>query len=216
MDIKKTTESLVYVPLGKVTLVGSLAIPEGASGIVLFAHGSGSSRLSPRNNFVAEVLRRKGLATLLLDLLTAEEDSDYEMRFDINLLAHRLVAVTKWLQEQAEMRNLAIGYFGASTGAAAAIQSAALLPHQISAIVSRGGRPDLAMAYLAKIESPTLLIVGGYDDVVIELNKEAYDGLACVKKMEIVPRATHLFEEPGTLEKVAELAVEWFEKYLKK
>lgn len=216
MVIKKTTESLVSIPLGKVTLVGSIAIPEGASGIVLFAHGSGSSRLSPRNNFVAEVLRRRGLATLLLDLLTAEEDSDYEMRFDINLLAHRLVAVTKWLQEQSEMRNLAIGYFGASTGAAAAIQSAAMLTHQISAIVSRGGRPDLALAYLAKIEPPTLLIVGGSDDVVIELNKEAYAGLACIKKMEIVPGATHLFEEPGTLEKVAELAADWFEKYLKK
>ena len=216
MDKKKTTESLVYIPHEKVTLVGSLAIPEGASGIVLFAHGSGSSRLSPRNNFVAEVLRSQGLATLLLDLLTPEEDSDYEMRFDINLLAHRLVAVTKWLQEQAEMKNFAIGYFGASTGAAAAIQSAAVLPKQISAIVSRGGRPDLAMAYLAKIEAPTLLIVGGYDDVVIELNKEAYDGLACIKKMEIVPGATHLFEETGTLEKVAELAAGWFEKYLGK
>ena len=216
MDKMKTTESLVYIPNGKVTLVGSLAIPEGASGIVLFAHGSGSSRLSPRNNFVAEVLRSQGLATLLLDLLTPEEDSDYEMRFDINLLAHRLVAVTKWLQEQPEMKNFAIGYFGASTGAAAAIQSAAVLPKQISAIVSRGGRPDLAMAYLAKIEAPTLLIVGGYDDVVIELNKEAYDGLACIKKMEIVPGATHLFEEAGTLEKVAELAAGWFEKYLGK
>ncbi|NCD07890.1 MAG: alpha/beta hydrolase [Negativicutes bacterium] len=209
-EINKT----VIIPDGKANMVGSLVIPEGAKALVLFAHGSGSSRHSPRNNYVASVIRKNGLATLLLDLLTPAEDSNYETRFDIDLLAHRLFVATKWLQAQPETCTLSIGYFGASTGAAAAIQSAAIPSAGIYAIVSRGGRPDLAMSYLDKITSPTLLIVGGKDDVVIELNKEAYDRLACIKKLEIVQGATHLFEEQGTLERVAELAEDWFAKHL--
>jgi len=204
----------IYIPDGKATIAGSLVIPEGATGVVLFAHGSGSSRYSPRNNYVASVIRKNGLATLLMDLLTPEEDLSYEKRFDISLLSRRLSAATKWLKEQPEASEFRIGYFGASTGAAAAIQSAAMPASKIDAIVSRGGRPDLAMSYLGKIQVPTLFIVGGLDDVVLELNKEAFDKLACNKKIEIVEGATHLFEEEGTLEKVAELAAGWFKKYL--
>lgn len=210
VEIDKT----VIIPDGKANMVGSLAIPEGATAVVLFAHGSGSSRHSPRNNYVASVIRKNGLATLLLDLLTPEEDSNYEKRFDIDLLAHRLSIATKWLRAQPETCKLSIGYFGASTGAAATIQSAAATSAEIYAIVSRGGRPDLAMSYLDKITSPTLLIVGSKDDVVIELNKEAYDRLGCIKKLEIVQGATHLFEEQGALERVAELAEDWFAKHL--
>lgn len=208
-------ERLVHIPAARVSLEGALAIPEGAEGIVLFAHGSGSSRKSPRNNFVAQVLRRSGLATLLMDLLTREEDMDYETRFDIDLLAERLDAATGWLRTEESTKNLRIGYFGASTGAAAALKSAASAGEVIGAIVSRGGRPDLAMEALPKVKSPTLLIIGGHDELVIELNRKAYERLKAQKEMVIVPGATHLFEEPGALEEVAKLAARWFKTHLK-
>jgi|GEM_PF-189714 len=207
-------ENIVYIPDGNIVLTGSLEIPDRPLGIVLFAHGSGSSRLSPRNVYVAEALRKRGFGTLLMDLLTFEEDLDHERRFDIELLSHRLLVATRWLQKQDKAGSLPVGYFGASTGAAAAIQAAASLGEQIRAVVSRGGRPDLAWEYLEEIKSPTLLLVGGNDDVVIELNQKAYERINAVKKMEIVAEATHLFEEPGTLETVADLAGDWFEKHL--
>jgi len=216
MDSKMKGERLVHIPVGMVMLEGALEIPEGAKGVVLFAHGSGSSRHSPRNNYVARVLRDNGLGTLLLDLLTPEEDLNYEMRFNIDLLAERLLAATKWLMEEDEAKRLNVGYFGASTGAAAAIETAAAMGDKVSAVVSRGGRPDLAWPYLDSIKAPTLLIVGGYDDVVIGLNEKAFREINAVKKMEIVPGATHLFEEPGTLEAVAGLASAWFVKYMNK
>ena len=214
MDKSDKAEKMILINDGEKTIEGSLIIPAGAGGIVVFAHGSGSSRHSIRNNYVAAVIRKNNLATFLLDLLTPEEDADYSKRFDIDLLAHRLFIAKKWLQEQPDTKNLRIGYFGASTGAAAAIQSAAGNADIVKAIVSRGGRPDLAMPYLEKITAPTLLIVGGNDEIVIELNIEAYNNLQCDKKLEIVEGATHLFEEPGTLEQVAILAEKWFEKYL--
>ncbi|MGE4589470.1 MAG: dienelactone hydrolase family protein [Acidaminococcaceae bacterium] len=207
-------EKIVLINDGAKIIEGALTIPKEANGIVVFAHGSGSSRYSVRNNYVAASIRKHNLATFLLDLLTPEEDGDYAKRFDINLLAHRLSLVTKWLKEQPDTKNLKIGYFGASTGAAAAIQSAADNMNMIYAIVSRGGRPDLAMSYLDKISCPTLFIVGGNDEIVIELNKKAYNKLKCDKKLEIVKGATHLFEEQGTLEQVAILAEQWFKKYL--
>jgi dienelactone hydrolase len=182
---------------------------------VLFAHGSGSSRLSPRNNFVARVLQDNGLATLLIDLLTAGEDRDHATRFDIALLTRRLIATARWLREQPQTRRLHIGLFGASTGAAAALQAASRMGADIAAVVSRGGRPDLAGSEaLAGVRSPVLLIVGGRDDTVIDLNQQAYAQLGCVREMVIVPGATHLFEEPGALEQVAQLAGQWFGKYL--
>lgn len=214
MDRGSKVEKTILIDDGGKFIEGSLMIPAGAKGIVVFAHGSGSSRHSVRNNYVASVIRKNNLATFLLDLLTPEEDIDYAKRFDIDLLAHRLFIATKWLQEQQDTKNLRIGYFGASTGAAAAIQSAAKNGDTIKAIVSRGGRPDLAMPYLENITAPTLLIVGGNDEIVIELNIEAYNNLKCDKKLEIVQGATHLFEEPGTLEQVAALAEKWFERYL--
>lgn len=215
MRLVSNSEKLVYIPAGKVRLEGSLAIPEGAEGVVLFAHGSGSSRHSPRNNFVAQVLRKAGLGTLLMDLLTREEDIDYETRFDIGLLAERLDAATGWLAEDEATMNLRTGYFGASTGAAAALKSAAAAGDAIGAVVSRGGRPDLAMDFLAGVRSPTLLVVGGRDEPVIELNRKAYEKIRAEKEMVVVPGATHLFEEPGALEEVANLAARWFKKYLK-
>lgn len=214
MDNNSKNEKTISLTDGEKIIEGSLIIPPNAAGIVVFAHGSGSSRHSIRNNYVASVIRKKNIGTFLLDLLTPEEDSDYARRFDIDLLAHRLFIATKWLQEQTHTKNLRIGYFGASTGAAAAIQSAAETIDIVKAIVSRGGRPDLAMPYLDKITAPTLLVVGGNDGIVIELNIEAYKNLQCEKKLEIIEGATHLFEEPGTLEQVAVLAEKWFEKYL--
>ncbi len=210
-----STESLVHIPIDSHSLEGDLAVPEGAQGIVLFAHGSGSSRLSPRNRQVAQVLREAGLATLLFDLLTVEEDAVYENRFDIELLTGRLLEATRWITSQAELRELQRGYFGASTGAAAALRAAARPEAEVKAVVSRGGRPDLAMSHLGRVTAPTLLIVGEYDDVVIELNQQAYDALGSVsKELTIVPGATHLFEEPGTLEQVAQHARQWFLRYL--
>ena len=212
---QKNTERLIHVPVDSIRLEGMLAIPAGAQGVVLFAHGSGSSRLSPRNNFVARVLREGGVGTLLMDLLTKEEDVTYETRFDIDLLTRRLEAATRWLAGQPETRDLRIGYFGASTGAAAALRAAAILGPGISAVVSRGGRPDLAWEALAQVQAPTLLIVGELDYDVVELNQRAYQQLKAEKQIVLVPGATHLFEEPGALEEVARLASEWFNRYLR-
>jgi putative phosphoribosyl transferase len=204
----------VRIPSAAVTLEGTLAIPPGAKGVVVFAHGSGSSRYSPRNHFAARVLRESGNGTLLFDLLTAEEEIEdnvtRSLRFDIGLLARRLAEVTRWLVERRSACDLGIGYFGSSTGAGAALVAAAEFGQRIDAVVSRGGRPDLAGDALARVQSPTLLIVGGYDDVVIRLNKEALAELRCERELKIVPGATHLFEEPGALEAVAGLATDWF------
>lgn len=201
----------VKIPAGTVELDGELVVPSNASGIVLFAHGSGSSRLSPRNTYVAKVLQQQGVATLLFDLLTPAEDRDYDMRFDIGLLAQRLLAATRWLQTNPATQGLKIGYFGASTGAAAALQAAGSMREAVSAVVSRGGRPDLAgTAALSQVIAPTLLIVGSEDFGVIELNEQAYACMKCRKKLALIPEATHLFEEPGTLEQAARYAAEWF------
>ena len=206
-----SASTLVHIPAGSATIEGMLEIPEHATGLVLFAHGSGSSRHSPRNNYVAGVLRQAGVGTLLMDLLTPEEDRDYAQRFDIGLLTQRLLEAARWVGAQEATRNLALGFFGASTGAAAALEAAALLGQDAVAVVSRGGRPDLASREtLANMKAPTLLLVGGWDDGVIDLNQQAYDQLHCEKKLIIVPGATHLFEEPGTLEEVARQAAAWF------
>ena len=204
----------VQIPVDGIELEGIMAIPDAASSIVLFVHGAGSSRLSPRNNSVAEVLQEKNIATLLFDLLTEEEDTVYETRFNIDLLTERLNAATEWIKEQSETKELKLGYFGASTGAAAALKAAADYGTKIAAVVSRGGRPDMAEDALEKVQSPTLLIVGGNDDVVIELNQQAFERLQCKKELKIIPGATHLFEEPGKLEEVARLATEWFKTLL--
>lgn len=214
MKVAGSTERLVHIKAGRVRLEGVLAVPEGACGIALFAHGSGSSRLSPRNNFVAQVLQKAGLATFLTDLLTREEDLDYEKRFDIDLLTERLKNATEWLKKDEEASGLKIGYFGASTGAAAAIKAAVAEGASIGAIVSRGGRPDLAEDSLAGLKAPILFIVGGRDDIVVELNRMAYSMVRCEKKIVIVPGATHLFEEPGTLEEAANHAALWFKEHL--
>ncbi|MGA7260321.1 MAG: dienelactone hydrolase family protein [Stellaceae bacterium] len=210
--------SLVRITAGPVTLEGNLSLPRGARGIVMFAHGSGSSRLSPRNRYVAQLLNQARLATLLLDLLTAQEEAidlrTARLRFDIGLLAERLVGATDWLLEHPQTRELQIGYFGASTGAAAALVAAAERLDEVAAIVSRGGRPDLAGPRLPQVRAPTLLIVGGNDVQVIELNRAAFAQLRCEKQLVIVPGATHLFEEPGALDDVARLAREWFQRYL--
>ena len=207
-------DQIVRIPANGVQLEGALVIPSEAKGVVLFAHGSGSSRHSPRNNFVAQVLHKADMGTLLMDLLTREEDSIYENRFDIDLLTWRLERATQWLSEQPSGKSLPIGYFGASTGAAAALRAAATFGSLIGAVVSRGGRPDLAMEALDRVESPTLLIVGGFDEIVIDLNRKAYNRLKGEKDFAIVPRASHLFEEPGTLQEAAHLAAEWFTQYL--
>ena len=211
-------EQAVHVPAGEVSLDGDLDLPDGARGIVLFAHGSGSSRLSPRNRHVARLLNEAGLATLLVDLLTPEEEAfdarTARLRFDIDLLAERLVEVTDWLGDRAETRGLRRGYFGASTGAAAALVAAAARPQVVHALVSRGGRPDLAGPALPLVRAPTLLIAGGEDVAVIELNRRALAQLRTEADLAIVPGATHLFEEPGALDEVARLARQWFERYL--
>jgi len=208
----------VQIHAGHAVLSGNLNIPKDASAVVLFAHGSGSSRHSPRNQFVARTLNEAGLATLLFDLLTREEEAidtqTRELRFDIQLLAERLSRATKWANRQEQTRDLHIGYFGSSTGGAAALAAAADNPQGVGAVVSRGGRPDLAGEALPKVHAPTLLIVGGNDDIVIELNEQARDRMRCEVKLEIIPGATHLFEEPGTLEKVAQLASDWFAKHI--
>ena len=205
-------ETAVRITGAGVTLMGDLVLHRDPKGLVIFDHGSGSSRHSVRNKYVASVLRAHGLSTLLLDLLTEAESEWTDKRFDIDLLAQRLTLAENWAKQQDETKQLPIGYFGSSTGAAAALQSAAVLGDEIKAVVSRGGRPDLAKAYLAKVTAPTLLLVGGYDDGVIELNEQAYALLNCEKEMTLIPGATHLFEEAGTLEQVAELAAQWFVK----
>ena len=211
-------ERLVRVKAGSATLEGNLNLPEGARAVVLFAHGSGSSRFSSRNRYVARVLNEAKLATLLIDLLTPEEEAidqrTAHLRFDIRLLAGRLVSATDWLTQNVDTRHLLIGYFGASTGAAAALVAAAERPEVVHAVVSRGGRPDLAGAALPRVRAPTLLIVGGDDVQVIELNRAALALLRCEKQLVIIPGASHLFEEPGALDEVARLAREWFRQHL--
>jgi putative phosphoribosyl transferase len=210
--------SEVQIQVGRARLSGNLHIPKDAAALVLFAHGSGSSRHSPRNQLVARALNDVRLATLLFDLLTQEEEAidmqTRELRFNIHLLAERLVHATKWAKQQPQTRDLRIGYFGSSTGGAAALVAAVGVPQDVNAVVSRGGRPDLAGEALQKVQAPTLLIVGGNDDIVIELNEQARDRMHCEVKLESVPGATHLFEEPGTLEKVAKLASDWFSLHL--
>ncbi len=204
----------VHIPAGRASLAGNLHIPVNATALVLFAHGSGSSRHSPRNQFVARTLNETGLATVLFDLLTPEEElvdmRTAELRFDIDLLAERLVHATTWAKQQQQTRDLRIGYFGSSTGGGAALVAAAQLPNDVGAVVSRGGRPDLAGTALFKVQAPTLLIVGGQDEIVIQLNEQARNQMRCKVKVEIIPGATHLFEEPGALEQVAKLASDWF------
>ena len=215
---RNESEQLVSVNAGGVILEGNLEIPQGTRGIVLFAHGSGSSRHSPRNRYVAQVLRQAGLATLLMDLLTPSEEvidrQTRHLRFDIGLLAERLVGATHWLKETPATQQLKIGYFGASTGAAAALVAAADCPEAVGAVVSRGGRPDLAGYALSRVRAPTLLIVGERDRLVLTLNREAQAQLRVSNQLELVAGATHLFEEPGTLEEVARLASQWFARYL--
>ena len=208
----------VSVPANAVQLDGTLSVPTAASGVVLFAHGSGSSRHSPRNRYVADLLNENGLATLLIDLLTADEQEvdqqTTQLRFNIPFLAKRLVEITEWLARHPEVHGLQIGHFGASTGAGAALMAAAKVPALVRAVVSRGGRPDLAGRALARVEAPTLLIVGGADRVVLDLNRQAFDQMYCEKRLEVIPGASHLFEEKGALKKVAALAAEWFAKKL--
>jgi putative phosphoribosyl transferase len=214
-------EREVQITLDSVTVRGTLALVTGASGLVLFVHGSGSSRFSSRNRFVARELQTGGLSTLLFDLLSEQEERIDEMtrelRFDIGLLTRRVVGVTRWLRQSEDTQTLGVGYFGASTGAAAALEAAAQFssqPDVVKAVVSRGGRPDLAMDVLSQVVAPTLLIVGGNDHVVIQMNQTAFERLPEPKEMKIVPGASHLFEEPGTLEEVSRLAREWFQRYL--
>ena len=207
----------IRIAIGAKTLVGDLAIPDRAIGFVVFAHGSGSSRLSPRNRYVADVLDQHALATLLIDLLTEQEedvdDRTGALRFDIDLLADRLIAIAAWRGRMPDLQALPMGLFGASTGGGAAIVAAAKQPHAFRAIVSRGGRPDLAGAALPSVTAPTLLIVGGADEAVIGMNEAAMRQMRCERKLEIVPHATHLFEERGALERVAVLAADWFETH---
>jgi len=215
----RRTPQPVRIAIGPRSLNGDLAVPAKPIGLVIFAHGSGSSRLSPRNRYVADVLDQHSLATLLIDLLTPEEeivdDRTARLRFDIGLLAERLIAIAEWTADAPALRELAIGLFGASTGGGAALVAAAERPEAFSAIVSRGGRPDLAGPALPRVTAPTLLIVGGADQPVIELNEQAMRQMRSETRLEIVPRATHLFEEPGALERVADLAAHWFERHLR-
>jgi dienelactone hydrolase len=216
--VEEEEENSVRIPVDKTTIGGNLVMPPHAKGVVLFAHGSGSGRFSPRNRYVAKVLNQAGIATLLIDLLTKQEEEEDlqtgQFKFDINLLAQRLIGATEWLRKNPRTKNLALGYFGASTGAAAALIAAAKVPEEVEAVVSRGGRPDLALDFIPTVKAPTLFIVGGNDLVVIDLNKKAKKSLSAEKKLEIVAGASHLFEEPGKLEEVAKLATNWFSKYL--
>jgi pimeloyl-ACP methyl ester carboxylesterase len=215
----KALKRVVHIPIRHAYLEGDLNVPEGANGLVLFAHGSGSSRHSPRNQFVAEIIRQSGNGTLLFDLLTRVEEMEDNvtgmLRFDIARLGERLVTATNWIRKQSETQHLPVGYFGSSTGGAAALVAAAELGKSIGAVVSRGGRPDLARDALSRVQSPTLLIVGEYDDTVLALNADAFARLRCEKELKIVPRATHLFQEEGALEQVAELAAGWFHRHLR-
>jgi putative phosphoribosyl transferase len=212
--VTKTREKEVLIQAGNMKLAGIFSLPPKPAGVVAFAHGSGSGHLSPRNAFVARVLQEAGLATLLFDLLDESEELDRRKVFDIGLLADRLLAGVVWLQNERGTHGLKLGYFGASTGAAAALEAAAKEPKGVAAIVSRGGRPDLAMNYLDKVKAPTLLIVGGNDRPVIAMNREAFENIKCNKDIVVIPGATHLFEEPGALDEVAKLAAAWFLKHM--
>jgi len=218
MNLATTYKAQVHIPIGDFALDGILDIPERAQGLVVFVHGSGSSRHSGRNQQVARYLQQDNLATLLFDLLTSEEEeidlSTQHLRFDIELLASRVIVATDWLAQQPATQRLALGYFGASTGAAAALMGAASRPQAVHAVVSRGGRPDLAARVLPDVRAPTLLIVGGDDTAVIAMNQHGLSGLTATKQLQIIPGATHLFEEPGALEEVARLASQWFQHYL--
>lgn len=212
-------ESALKIPVGNVEVEGNMFLPEQAEGLVVFAHGSGSSRFSPRNQYVAKEINKANIGTLLFDLLTPGEEEEDELtgeyRFDIALLAQRLIGVTQWLRNDPSTQNVKLGYFGASTGAAAALIAAAKMPEAVSVVVSRGGRPDLAGEYLRQVQAPTLLLVGGWDEEVIELNKQAQQQMTNENKLIVIPAATHLFEEPGKLEEVARFATEWFQRFLK-
>lgn len=210
----RRNETLVHIPVDGVELEGMLEVPPGATGLVVFAHGSGSSRKSPRNNYVAEVIRERGLGTLLFDLLTEEEDRVRENRFDIPVLTDRLVAVTEWVRDRDETRDLNVGYFGSSTGAASALRAAARLGDDVDAVVSRGGRVDMASEVLGDVGAPTLFVVGGADTQVLELNRDAFDRLDCERDLHVVEGAGHLFEGEGELEEVAAVAADWFEDAL--
>jgi putative phosphoribosyl transferase len=215
---RQEADTPVHIPIENMNLQGDLRLPSNPLGVVIFVHGSGSSRFSRRNRFVAEELNKQGFATLLLDLLTEEENridtETMEFRFDIPLLASRSTLATAWVHGQPSLSRLPIGLFGASTGAAAAVITAAEMKQQIAAVVSRGGRPDLAAEFLPQVEAPTLLIVGGEDDTVLALNRNARAQMHCVTKLHVVPGATHLFEEPGTLEQVVTVAAQWFARYM--
>jgi dienelactone hydrolase len=212
------TQMELKIPVGNVKVEGTLYLPSAVRGLVVFVHGSGSSRFSPRNQYVAKTFNKTALGTLLFDLLTSEEEEEDELtahyRFNIGLLAERLIGVTKWLRTDTSTQNLKLGYFGASTGAAAALIAAAQIPEAVAAVVSRGGRPDLADKYLPQVKAPTLLLVGGWDEQVIELNKQAQSQMRNENKLVIIPEATHLFEEPGKLEEVAHYSTEWFLRFL--
>ncbi len=212
--LNKKSSQLIHIPADSTILEGVLDIPREAQALIIFAHGSGSSRHSKRNKYVAQVLREVGLGTLLFDLLTKDEDVIYENRFDIPMLANRLTAATRWIKKQQQTKDLKIGYFGASTGAAAALIAASEPGSEVGAIVSRGGRPDLAEQALKHVKAPTLLIVGGNDYIVIQLNQQAYNVIKAKKELRIISGASHLFEEPGALEEVARLAAEWFRQHL--
>jgi len=216
IPVTDSIQNKIQIPVGDAELDGELVVPENATSLVIFSHGSGSSRFSPRNSMVAKMLQRKGIATLLFDLLTSKEDAVYANRFDIGLLTRRLITATGWVMEQNGVEKFHIGYFGASTGAASALNACAKLSNIIKAVVSRGGRPDLSMSFLDQVKAPVLLIVGELDEQVLELNRKAYDRLSCEKELAIIPQATHLFEEPGKLEEVARISAEWFEKKLEK
>lgn len=209
-----TSENEIWIELSELSLPGNLVVPKNASGLVIFSHGSGSSRFSTRNNFVAAVLNNHNLGTLLFDLLTEKEDLIYENRFNIELLTERLIQVTLQLKKHTDLSGLNFGFFGSSTGAASALQAAAQLPDEIKAVVSRGGRVDMARESLRKVKAATLFIVGERDEVVLQLNQTAYSQLQGVKEMKIIPGATHLFEETGALDKVADLSAEWFKNHL--
>lgn len=213
-QISQVKKTAVVIPINRLSLSGILRIPANPKAVVIFAHGSGSGRYSPRNNYVANILSEANIATLLFDLLTEDEDVSFTNRFNIELLTNRLISVTKWIQRVSALKEQPVGYFGASTGTAAALKAAARIGNIIQAVVSRGGRPDLAMDEIGSVQAPTLLIVGENDPQVISLNQQAYQALNTTKKLEIIPKASHLFEEPGTLEKAARLAVNWFGKYL--
>jgi dienelactone hydrolase len=211
----QNTEELVQIPVDGVSLEGKLAVPEGAPGVVVFAHGSGSSRHSPRNNYVADVIRDRGVGTLLFDLLTEREDQNRQNRFDIQLLTERLVAVTEWLWGQEPVGDTSVGYFGSSTGAGAALRAAARLGSDIDAVVSRGGRVDMAESALGDVTAPTLFVVGGADSEVLQLNRQAYDRLNCDRELHVVEGAGHLFEDEDELDEVAMVAADWFEETLR-